>query len=217
MESYFDTIGYPVPLQTNPAEFLLDIVSSDFSGSKELAGERVQAIRAAWTESTQAAIVTKQISEQVRLAEKDAKKPAAEDTNRPNGLSITLALLHRSFIKSYRDVVAYGIRIAMYLGMTTITISQLQRLISHRSGYHDGYRVASASSISGIHSVFYQCNCEFSYDSEYEDSFTYEAVLRLCFYVFHGCSLRAGILGRPRNLRKRKGQRAIWCNTLHDL
>lgn len=43
-----------------------------------------------------------------------------EDMTRPNGLSITLALLHRSFIKSYRDVVAYGIRIVMYLGMTII-------------------------------------------------------------------------------------------------
>lgn len=32
-------------------------------------------------------------------------------------LQITLALLHRLFIKSYRDVVAYGIRIVMYLGM----------------------------------------------------------------------------------------------------
>lgn len=29
---------------------------------------------------------------------------------------ITMSLLHRLFIKSYRDVVAYGIRIVMYLG-----------------------------------------------------------------------------------------------------
>ncbi|KAJ5346345.1 hypothetical protein N7541_008827 [Penicillium brevicompactum] len=117
VESYFDTIGYPVPLQTNPAEFLLDIVSSDFSGSKELASERVQAIQNAWTESTQAISVTKEISERVHSMEKTVNKSAMEDMTRPNGLSITLALLHRSFIKSYRDVVAYGIRIVMYLGL----------------------------------------------------------------------------------------------------
>lgn len=39
-----------------------------------------------------------------------------EDMARPGPVKITTALLHRSFIKSYRDVVAYGIRIVMYLG-----------------------------------------------------------------------------------------------------
>ena len=33
---------------------------------------------------------------------------------------ILLALLHRSFIKSNRDVVAYGVRIAMYLGLAVM-------------------------------------------------------------------------------------------------
>ena len=28
-----------------------------------------------------------------------------------------MTLVHRSFVKSYRDVVAYGIRIAMYTGL----------------------------------------------------------------------------------------------------
>jgi len=35
----------------------------------------------------------------------------------PSFAVIVLALLHRSFIKSYRDVVAYGIRFAMYTGL----------------------------------------------------------------------------------------------------
>lgn len=116
-ESYFDSIGYSIPLQTNPAEFLLDLVSSDFSGSKEPAGERVRAIQNAWKESAQSILVDSQICERVNSAEKGTKSWTEEDMTRPNGLSITMALLRRSFIKSYRDVVAYGIRIIMYLGM----------------------------------------------------------------------------------------------------
>lgn len=34
--------------------------------------------------------------------------------------STTLTLLHRSFIKSYRDVLVYGVRAAMYLGLAIL-------------------------------------------------------------------------------------------------
>ena len=55
------------------------------------------------------------MEEQAQLTEK--AHVSSEDLSRPGSLRITVALLHRSFIKSYRDVVAYGIRIVMYLGM----------------------------------------------------------------------------------------------------
>jgi len=41
----------------------------------------------------------------------------SENFSRSNKFLIPITLLHRSFIKSYRDVVAYGIRIAMYTGL----------------------------------------------------------------------------------------------------
>ena len=80
MDSYFSGIGHPIPAQTNPAEFILDTVSSDFASSKDSGEDRVELIQTAWANSNEA------------------------------------KSLHRSFVKSYRDVIAYGIRIAMYLG-----------------------------------------------------------------------------------------------------
>jgi hypothetical protein len=56
------------------------------------------------------------VSERAQAAEKDVNKVMMEDMARPGPVKITTALLHRSFIKSYRDIVAYGIRIVMYLG-----------------------------------------------------------------------------------------------------
>jgi hypothetical protein len=105
--SYFESIGCPIPASTNPAEFLLDSVSSDFTEAQG----RVEQIKSAWAQrlsSTQSASshTTDGKTGRIDMAE----------LGRPNVLQITLSLLHRLFIKSYRDVVAYGIRIVMYMG-----------------------------------------------------------------------------------------------------
>lgn len=117
VETYFAQIGHPVPEHTNPAEFLLDIVSSDFGGAKGQAQDRVQQIQNDWAASSQSTAVMRRVSERTRESEKAAGGILSpEDMARPGPFTITAALLHRSWIKSYRDVVAYGIRILMYLG-----------------------------------------------------------------------------------------------------
>lgn len=116
MDSYFSGIGYPIPAQTNPAEFILDTVSSDFASSKDLEEDQVEIIQTAWANSNEAKSLTREVSERVLSAEKLVNKDSGEENTRPGAVSITIALLHRSFVKSYRDVIAYGIRIAMYLG-----------------------------------------------------------------------------------------------------
>ncbi|OJJ31565.1 hypothetical protein ASPWEDRAFT_118735 [Aspergillus wentii DTO 134E9] len=113
--SYFDQIGHPLPAHTNPAEFILDIASSDFTGDKDSAEDRVQKIQSAWTHSTESETWKRQISSRIEASEKASI--SVDELSRPNMVSITASLLHRLFIKSYRDVVAYGIRIIMYLGL----------------------------------------------------------------------------------------------------
>ncbi|KAJ5414276.1 hypothetical protein N7509_000903 [Penicillium cosmopolitanum] len=117
IDGYFREIGHPIPGSTNPAEFLLDIVSSDFGNAKEVAQERVQLIQHSWAQSMEADAISRQIFDRFSVAEKDESRVDVEDIVRPGSIRITGALLHRSFIKSYRDVVAYGIRIVMYLGL----------------------------------------------------------------------------------------------------
>lgn len=131
VETYFAQIGHPVPAHTNPAEFLLDIVSSDFGGAKGQAQERVQQIQNDWAASSQSAAVMRLVSERTRESEKAAGGILSpEDIDHPGPFTITAALLHRSWIKSYRDVVAYGIRIVMYLGRyrTAICVSTTANL-----------------------------------------------------------------------------------------
>lgn len=112
IKSYFERRELPMPLYTNPAEFLLDLTSSDFSQGDADAQRRVDELHSAWRESSEAHAISAAVagppSEKDILIDKKAHAPF---------WNITLALLHRSFIKSYRDVVAYGIRFAMYIGL----------------------------------------------------------------------------------------------------
>ncbi|KAE8163758.1 P-loop containing nucleoside triphosphate hydrolase protein [Aspergillus tamarii] len=108
--SYFEKIGYPVPSNTNPAEYLLDAVSSDFAVHED----QVEKIQTAWTQSAEYTALSKQPQS---AEEKGGKAMNIDELSRPSIPRITMSLLHRLFIKSYRDVVAYGIRIVMYLGL----------------------------------------------------------------------------------------------------
>ncbi|GKZ74480.1 hypothetical protein AnigIFM50267_000716 [Aspergillus niger] len=132
--TYFDTIGYSLPMNTNPAEFILDLVSSDFLGSTQtMSKDQAQRIHTSWAESSNAAALTDQVSQRTMVSEKQAAKTEMDELSRPGILSITLTLLHRSFIKSYRDVVAYGIRIVMYLGLAIMMGTVWLRLHTEQS------------------------------------------------------------------------------------
>lgn len=113
--AHYESIGVQIPLHVNPAEFLLELINVDFAQDKTAAGERLTDMQTGWQASQQAkdvrrAIVdVEQSGDTLNLEEAVGKKPGMP--------SITLTLLHRSFVKSYRDVVAYGIRIVMYTGL----------------------------------------------------------------------------------------------------
>ncbi|QVM09134.1 hypothetical protein D8B26_003800 [Coccidioides posadasii str. Silveira] len=131
MKSYFDGAGYLMPLQTNPAEFVLDLVSTDFANNREAASDRLGQIHNVWARSPEASQIDAEIESHMGMAEK------FEHISTPKGgkvgfLMTILTLLHRSFIKSYRDVVAYGIRIAMYLGLAIMMGTVWLRLGSHQ-------------------------------------------------------------------------------------
>ena len=108
--SYFESAGFPVPALTNPAEHLLDITNSDFALDGQQAQRDLDSIHATWKRQQHTVSFTSN--------EGKAQSDVLEHhSRRPGIFNIVSALLLRMFIKSYRDVVAYGIRIAMYMGL----------------------------------------------------------------------------------------------------
>ncbi|KAL2680953.1 hypothetical protein Neosp_008556 [[Neocosmospora] mangrovei] len=112
--TYYAEAGAALPQYVNPAEHLLELVNIDFAQDREEAALKLDKLQAAWQSSRQAT----ELSNAIAAAESVGGNLSIEAVEkRPSMPSLTLTLLHRSFVKSYRDVVAYGIRIAMYLGL----------------------------------------------------------------------------------------------------
>ena len=104
-----------MPLYVNPAEFLLDLTSSDFALDSDGASSNIEKLHTDWKTSSNAEELSSTIT---RLSSDRSTATDFEGSKYHAGFAtVTLALLHRSFIKSYRDVVAYGIRFAMYIGL----------------------------------------------------------------------------------------------------
>lgn len=115
MAPFFEAMGHPVPIHTNPAEFVLELMNVDFAQNQEAATKQLDDMQSSWESSAMSASIATEIGDVVQRSSNEAVPKTK--VARAGFLVVVAALIHRSFIKSYRDVVAYGIRIAMYLGL----------------------------------------------------------------------------------------------------
>jgi ABC-type multidrug transport system ATPase subunit len=115
VEKYYAGIGYALPMHVNPAEHLLELVNVDFARNREGAGERLVQLQRAWKESGRAEEL-KEAVDGVETQSGGTELTIEGVERKPGTVSLVWTLLRRAFIKSYRDVVVYGIRVAMYFG-----------------------------------------------------------------------------------------------------
>lgn len=111
IESYFSTLNLPLPLHMNPAEFLLDICNTDFEKGeddmRESSQQRLERLVVGWNAAN--------TDEEEKILGKYATRSTLVSS--PNTvLRQTFILSRRSWIKSHRDLLAYWIRVVMYLG-----------------------------------------------------------------------------------------------------
>lgn len=112
VESYFAAVDRPIPTHINPAEFLLDLVNRDFSQSAASTKSELRYVQDAWESSRERRAL--QVSASV---EKTSLNLPPSHQSQKNVLAVAWVLLHRNFIKSYRDIIAYGTRVVMYFGL----------------------------------------------------------------------------------------------------
>lgn len=113
---YFGNIGYPIPQETNSAEFFLDLINTDLDKNGDIV-HRTDDICKSWTTANERTRLSQAIQ---KSREASSSSMSHYEVARPSTWRVPLVLLHRSWIKSYRDVMAYGIRIAMYLGLAIL-------------------------------------------------------------------------------------------------
>lgn len=114
--SHYKEVGIDILLHSNPADFLLDLVNIDFSQDKETATRKLSELQSTWEISSSAGDVRNAIL----VAECAGDNVKVEAGNRPKMCSRTLTMLHRSFVKSYRDPMAYGIRLGFTISFAIL-------------------------------------------------------------------------------------------------
>jgi ABC-type multidrug transport system ATPase subunit len=123
VDAYYESIGRPIALHVNPAEYLLDLVNIDFAAGKDSVQSGLEDLSRAWQASPLAAQLSDKVASCEARQQQQQQQQVGLDTGdvvaekRPSFPSLVLTLLHRSFVKSYRDVIAYEVRMAMYLGL----------------------------------------------------------------------------------------------------
>ncbi|KAI9650563.1 hypothetical protein NHQ30_000581 [Ciborinia camelliae] len=126
---HFESIGYPIPLHMNASEYLLDLMNTDFAANQTEAQTRLLQIRESWLIS----LSCRQMHDKIQHTLENVKPLPVNHSSRGGFFNILMTLVHRAFIKSYRDVVAYGIRIAMYMGLAIMMGTVWLRLKTDQS------------------------------------------------------------------------------------
>jgi ABC-type multidrug transport system ATPase subunit len=108
VQGYFERIGRPIPLHINPAEYLLDLVNSDFGNDNSSSGGSLGYVHEAWTASEERNALMSSIA-----TVGDTVSGFSSEKSPKSTLALAWVLLHRNFIKSYRDFIAYETRVFM--------------------------------------------------------------------------------------------------------
>jgi ABC-type multidrug transport system ATPase subunit len=129
VQAYFERNGHPIPRQINPAEFLLDLVNNDFVQASNTNKLDVADIYQQWDASPE----YKGLQNMVESTEKSSTPLPPNEGDGHGYMATSLILLHRNFIKSYRDFIAYGTRVVMYFGLAIMMGTVWLRLSYHQS------------------------------------------------------------------------------------
>lgn len=112
-----------MPQQVNPAEFYLDLINMDLAKEGDNIANRVKHITDSWTSSPEATGLKEEIDAVISMSnnpENDIPNVTKVKAAKASPWVIPLVLLHRSWIKAYRDIIAYGSRVIMYLGLAIL-------------------------------------------------------------------------------------------------
>jgi ABC-type multidrug transport system ATPase subunit len=111
---YFDRISHPIPTHVNPAEHVLDLLNTDFAKDSTRASEQLSTIHSAWASSAENQTLVSHTSP----SDKSSNEEAIDVQSTRQSTFAAWVLLRRSFLKSYRDLLAYHTRIVMYLALS---------------------------------------------------------------------------------------------------
>jgi hypothetical protein len=123
LAGYFSSLGYPTPEHANPADIAVDAISTDFLDHSSDAEQHVGWLAETWSKHSESTI-SRPHSENGHVRSGNGSHASFGDSSRPPWLPSlrrelrTIGLLcHRNALNYSRNLLAYGVRLAMYVGM----------------------------------------------------------------------------------------------------
>ncbi|KAJ6783110.1 hypothetical protein PWT90_09271 [Aphanocladium album] len=113
---HYASIGITIPQRVNPADMLLELVNVDFSPSETVAIDRAEELQSLW----QASPLAQRVRESVSAAQCETEQWSIKPARKPRFLRQLSTLMHRSFLKAYRDAMTYRLRLVMYTGLAVL-------------------------------------------------------------------------------------------------
>ncbi|KAE8258035.1 hypothetical protein A4X13_0g1947 [Tilletia indica] len=150
---YFAALGHPCPTHTNPADHALRLISTDFQQDSTPDGTVNDDLRTA--EAGEVAVQRSQLDDFAEAYTRHEEQQASQNSSdgilvnhaaKPKGkesswmsalVNHTVILTHRNFVNYRRNLLAYGIRCGMYLGMGIMIAAVFQKLPSIDSRIND--------------------------------------------------------------------------------
>lgn len=122
---YFESLlGSSAVRDSSTAEWILELTNVDFARDRVAAQRSLNMIHDRWTsqidgggENSSPPSSRGRPTHEAEKADQSSSVDKRTGAARKSLPHLVAILLHRSFIKSYRDVVVYGVRVAMYLGL----------------------------------------------------------------------------------------------------
>ncbi|KAI9349859.1 P-loop containing nucleoside triphosphate hydrolase protein [Zopfochytrium polystomum] len=115
MPDYFDTFGAPIPRFANPADHAIDLINADFELATESNIRQTIASLSHFYHNRTATLTSALRSSLTKST--TAPLPVSRSQHRTHFASHTAILSHRIFLTYTRNLIAYGVRLGMYIGM----------------------------------------------------------------------------------------------------
>lgn len=114
--SYFEGIGRPVPLHSNPSDVYLQMTNTDFLADKVAGNKEVSDLITSFANSKNAEAIRQDVD-----AIKQEKTDFLESHGYHNSFFYqTGVLMHRAFLNATKNPLSYWVRVAMYLGLAIL-------------------------------------------------------------------------------------------------
>ncbi|OAA34674.1 ABC transporter [Beauveria brongniartii RCEF 3172] len=114
---YYQKLGVDIPIAMNIPEFVLGLINIDFAQDRAVVNRRLDELQSSWANSAAA----KELHEAVLRAECVTESLVIEASHRPSLYQRAWILIIRNLIKSYRDPMAYGIRLLFSISFALLT------------------------------------------------------------------------------------------------